>query len=227
MPMLTPEQRAGIARAKGAKSRGPKTGEGKAASSRNAIRTGEYAHQILDFIQPHFAVPGGWEALARDLAAVYRPAHLPAQSLVRDIAFARWQIDCLNACIALVWDHALPPTRASVECKVAAAVEIFGASAVVTRLGKEVARLQRQVAALERQLLLVHKHFAPPLPCEAAALLVTEPEMGQDVVAPEATMEAIMAYRRQYPHWRIVILPSGQITLDEPPARSRIPRRAA
>jgi hypothetical protein len=45
--MLTKEQRAAISRANGAKSRGPKTLEGKVVSSRNALKHGLTARRIV------------------------------------------------------------------------------------------------------------------------------------------------------------------------------------
>ena len=53
--MLTQEQRAAINRANAQKSTGPKTEEGKAKSSRNAIKTGEHATTLSLFVPPHSA----------------------------------------------------------------------------------------------------------------------------------------------------------------------------
>lgn len=240
MPTLTPEQRAQIARENGAKSRGPVTQEGKQSSSRNALKSGEFSNQILDLFQPHFAVlsnenQDGFQALLADLTAVYRPAHLPAHSIVRDIATARWQIDRYNTSITMAWDLALsrsqltptslPSAQAFLESNVRAAVDIFGSSAVVTRLTREVARLQRQIAFLERQLLFVHKHFQPvPTQPEPAPLPSHENEPA--IVTSESDPIVIDAYRAQFPRRPILIVPPHSASQDQETVIP-VPRRAA
>ena len=54
--MPTKEERAAINRANAQKSTGPKTEAGKAASSRNAIKTGEHATKLKVFVPPHTSV---------------------------------------------------------------------------------------------------------------------------------------------------------------------------
>jgi hypothetical protein len=109
---MTKEERARIARENGSKSHGPKTDAGKAASSRNAIKTGEHATKLELFVPPHSAVLCNEERqdyarLVERLLGVYRPVNDVATSIVRAIAIARWEIERLRACMTMHWNLAL------------------------------------------------------------------------------------------------------------------------
>jgi len=109
---MTREERAKIARENGAKSHGPKTQNGKAASSRNAIKSGEHATKLAMFVPPHSAVlcnekRQDYARLVEELLAVYLPVNEVARSIVRTIAIARWEIERLRACVTMHWNVAL------------------------------------------------------------------------------------------------------------------------
>ena len=107
----TPEERARIARENGAKSKGPVTPEGKAASSRNAIKTGEHSTSKSVYT-PHPSVltnedRQGFFQLVDELVQIYNPANQLALDIVNEIANARWYIDRLQHCLTLQWQFAL------------------------------------------------------------------------------------------------------------------------
>ena len=80
--------RAEAARANGAKSRGPVTAEGKARSSRNALRHG-LAAQAFTLLPGEDA--GAYAGLLDGLRARYRPADALALHLVQRLASVMWQ----------------------------------------------------------------------------------------------------------------------------------------
>src|SRR5262245_55708082 len=109
---MTKEERARIARENGAKSKGPKTEEGKAKSSRNGIKTGEFASKLAAFVPPDSAVLCNEERqayynLMDQLTQIYAPINQESMNLVRQIAIARWQIERLHKAITNVWNFAL------------------------------------------------------------------------------------------------------------------------
>ncbi|HZU28767.1 MAG TPA: hypothetical protein VFA04_24800 [Bryobacteraceae bacterium] len=69
-------------------STGPRTPEGKAASSRNALKFGLTSKQVL---LPH-EDPAEFEALEATLLEQIQPADDGERLLVNDIAVARWKI---------------------------------------------------------------------------------------------------------------------------------------
>jgi hypothetical protein len=86
---ITPKRtRAEIARANGAKSKGPVTLEGKAISSRNAIRHGLTAKEIVlpDESESSF------RALRRSFFEQFNPRNVVERELVTALAATRWRL---------------------------------------------------------------------------------------------------------------------------------------
>ena len=109
---MTPEEKARISRENGAKSRGPKTQEGKDRVSRNALKHGEYSEKFKHFVPPHEAClcieeREGYDQLIDALIAIYRPINQSSLDAVGDIAVARWQIRRFEACITMSWNLSL------------------------------------------------------------------------------------------------------------------------
>jgi hypothetical protein len=87
MTPLTPERKTAIARANGAKSRGPKTPEGKAVSSMNALRHGLTASRPI--------LPGesqeSFEALLKDYMEEWEPEGPAEIDLVHRMVVSKWR----------------------------------------------------------------------------------------------------------------------------------------
>lgn len=106
---MTREQKAEIARRNGARSRGPRSAAGKAASSRNALKHGRYASLALE--------PAARRAVASHedkeqfLSLVRRNLHQlqPASPFERDLAIAladtQWRYERWNAAETQVLDY--------------------------------------------------------------------------------------------------------------------------
>ncbi|MFN0102670.1 MAG: hypothetical protein ACKV2U_11340, partial [Bryobacteraceae bacterium] len=171
---MTTEERAKIARENGAKSHGPKTEEGKARSSRNALKDGDHAAKLSHFVPPHEAIlcnesREDYETLVEELVAIYKPQNQAAFAVVGDMASARWQLDRLNRCITMQWNLALinagkkPNTLAPElhELKVLAdaSAELLSGNGVLPKLNREIARLQQVLARAERRVKFIHANF--------------------------------------------------------------------
>jgi hypothetical protein len=76
------------ARINGAKSHGPKTAEGKEASSRNAIKHGLTAHTLILQCES----PEDYQAMLAEHIAIHQPVTPPENELVDQMAIARWRI---------------------------------------------------------------------------------------------------------------------------------------
>src|ERR1700682_370950 len=83
------ELKSETARTNGAKSHGPKTPEGKEASSRNAIKHGMTARNT--YILECESADEFQEFLAEHIA-IHQPATPPENELVEQMASARWRI---------------------------------------------------------------------------------------------------------------------------------------
>jgi hypothetical protein len=100
--MITPEEKARIARENGAKSRGPKTQEGKDRSRLNSMKHGEYSSALRFILPPHCVITcledrEKFFALFEDLVNEYKPVGNAELRIVRDMAVARWKIDRAEA----------------------------------------------------------------------------------------------------------------------------------
>jgi len=83
------ELKSETARANGAKSHGPKTVEGKEASSRNAIKHGLTANYTLIL---KCESPEEFQAMLAEHIAIHQPVTPPEKELVDQMAIARWRI---------------------------------------------------------------------------------------------------------------------------------------
>src|SRR5713226_7533281 len=87
MTPMTPERKTAIARANGAKSRGPKTPEGKAVSSMNALRHGLTASRPL--------LPGesqeSFDELLKEYMEEYEPDGPGERDLVHRMVVSKWR----------------------------------------------------------------------------------------------------------------------------------------
>ena len=106
---MTKEERSRIARENGSKSHGPTTDAGKAKSSRNGIKTGEFAEKLAAFVPPDSAVlcneqRQAYFNLVDQLTQIYAPINQESMNLVRQIAIARWQIErgAIGVCCAKI-----------------------------------------------------------------------------------------------------------------------------
>src|SRR5258706_9525275 len=87
MTLMTPERKAAIARANGAKSRGPATREGRAVSSMNALRHGLTATQTV--------LPGesqeSFDLLLKDYLEEWEPEGPAEIGLVHRMVISKWR----------------------------------------------------------------------------------------------------------------------------------------
>jgi hypothetical protein len=104
---LTKEQRAAISRANGAKSRGPKTPEGKAISSQNALRHGlasskKARHIILQGIEKE----SDYKRFSAVLRQSYQPSNAAEALLVDRLVSLYWRLARVNREEALIiWEE--------------------------------------------------------------------------------------------------------------------------
>ena len=173
---MTKEERARISRENGAKSKGPKTEEGKEKSARNALKDGARAEKFAHFVPPHEVVVCNEDRKAYmqsvdELVAIYKPLNQAAFACVGDMAAARWQIRRLSQCITIHWNLALiaagnkpaggnlAPELFEVKAIADASAELLSGNSVLTKLNREIARLQTVIARLERRIKFIHANF--------------------------------------------------------------------
>ncbi len=193
---LTPEERARISRENGAKSKGPKTEEGKAQSRRNAITHGQRAEALKLFVPPHSAVllhedRRVFYDLLDTNVAKYQPGDDPELAVVREITDLQWSNlrvrtalhALLNRELLRTADKIVPlvPEHATIENTVAA-YESVATSPAVRLFRAEFASNTRLIMALERRLAHIQRHW----PSNATRPVSTEPERAlYEVPAPE------------------------------------------
>jgi len=173
---MSKEERAKISRENGAKSRGPKSEEGKAKSARNALKDGSRAEKLKHFVPPHSAVVctedrAAYMQLVDDLIAIYKPLNQVALHAVGDIAAARWQIERMNLCITMHWNLALvaasnkpaggtlAPELHDIKTMVDASTGLLSGNSMLTKLNREIARLQIVIGRAERRIKFLHANF--------------------------------------------------------------------
>ncbi len=104
--------RSDTARANGAKSRGPKSPEGKAISSRNALRHGFTARHTLVLASES---EDQFNEFEREFTAMHDPANPAEQDMVNEMIAARWRIQRLRAAQVFVLESEMPAFRTLAE----------------------------------------------------------------------------------------------------------------
>jgi hypothetical protein len=87
--MIDPEQKAAIARINGAKSRGPKTAQGKQASAINAMKHGLRSEHMFVLQNEK---KEGWDRMLAVCNEAFLPVTDYERELVEEIAAARWRL---------------------------------------------------------------------------------------------------------------------------------------
>ena len=172
--MITPEEKARIARENGAKSRGPKTPEGKDRSRANGLKHGERATTLRHLAQPHPGILCNEDShaffqLFHNLIKTYKPVGQLATDIVREIAIARTEITRTQHVKAAAWNRqihleqakaaGLPEELIPVETAINTGLAMLKSDAEFDRA---IDRLFRRIVALEKRLIHVQAHFPEP-----------------------------------------------------------------
>jgi hypothetical protein len=106
------ELKSETSRTNGAKSHGPKTPEGKEASSRNALKHGFTAHKT-------FIVNGEssdeYQEFLGEHITIHQPVTPPEKELVDQMAIARWRIRRFVAAETILLECEMVRNRAKIE----------------------------------------------------------------------------------------------------------------
>ena len=142
--------------------------------------------------------PAAFDRLVNDLRAVYLPLNTVADSVVGDIATARWQILRFDALVAGQWELTL------------AAEPPPAAFAAINRFNRQIDQLNIRIARLERRLKFIRANFRQesPLPVEDTTVDgQNNRETEEPIVVKDSCPETIAFYRRYYPKSPIIISP--------------------
>jgi hypothetical protein len=156
------------ARINGAKSRGPKTPEGKAVSSMNAVKHGRF---IKDPVRLFFESTADFELLLQDLVAHFRPATYAERRVVEQLAqvehiYTRTQIE-ITTYLERILRYSnpqrlkVPPTGNPFDTLVAAKEEAITRSRYLQFMQRESSRLLTDRARLVRLLKAYKRDFVP------------------------------------------------------------------
>ena len=241
---MSRKDRAKIARENGAKSQGPITEEGKATSSQNANKAEEHAQKIALFLPPHHAVlcnedRDAYNHLLKELIEIYQPLNQLAVGIVREIATARWQVERLNYCLTSQWNLAVvdsantpstvAPELTEIETMARSVHALYTSGAVAHRINRQIDQLELRIARFERRLKFVHANF-PTVANQTPAGAAEKTQINEPTVyITENDPDVIKAYKRQFPHSKIVVMPADDVangieTEDDMPVA---PRKAA
>ncbi len=154
---MATELQIAVSRNNGARSQGPVTIEGKARSSRNAVRHGLTAKTVVLNNED----PAQFKILCENLANDYEPQTEYEQELVGQLAGARWKLRRCNIVEKGIFDKAVDEMRPRIEAEYEGADE-----EMVTIFALEQAIDSPQLKSLRRymtQILRVERHASSQL----------------------------------------------------------------
>ena len=152
-------------------------------------------------------VPAPYAQLLDELRFVYLPLNSVAESIVRDIAVARWQILRFDGIVFGLWNLSLAD------------------DADIHRFNRQIDQLNIRIARLERRLKFVHANFSTAIDEQTAQESAQPVENANETEEPislkEYCPETIAFYQRHYPKSKIIIMPP-----HAPPPKASTPRTA-
>ena len=191
---MTSELKSETSRANGAKSRGPKTAEGREKSSRNSLDHGFTAKKTILLAcenQEQF------QKMRSDYAATYQPGSAVEEDLVSEMVACRWRMQRLRlietALIDSEMDRDLPggETPEDPGCQLAFAfrrlVDESRAISLASRYESRLHRIHERTHRTLRELQESRKQHSaePQAPAPAPSPSVPVPEQAQPETAPE------------------------------------------
>ena len=147
--------------------------------------------------------PAEFDRLLNELRAVYLPLNTVADSIVGDIAAARWQILRFEGIVDSQWELSLSGEAHST------------AHALIHRFNRQIDQLHIRIARLERRLKFIHNNFPQeaPLPVEDTTIDGQNYEESEKpILVKDACPETIAFFRRHYPKSPIVISPRDDVS---------------
>ena len=167
-------------RINGAKSRGPKTLEGKARSSLNAVKSGRYATNAVVLSNED---PDAFECLVAQYRQRIQPADTVEYNLVRELASIDWRLTRVLAIDSRVLDHELGIQRPAILSSgrsVAELTRLYQAEQAVvdrSRLPDFLARREGQLIRARQATLRILRDLRKgfPLPDPASEIVPPVP----------------------------------------------------
>jgi hypothetical protein len=172
--MLTPEQRAEQNRQNAQKSTGPKSDAGKLRSAKNAIKHGERAQLLKNFVPPHAAVLCNQDRqryfrLHEQLIEKYKPRDPTEALVVSKIAAAEWRALTFSELFTAYWNKELMEKFDGRQHPIPEIADILGQVRVYESQADHPAvekmhqrlqwSLERSIANHEKRLVLLRKQF--------------------------------------------------------------------
>ncbi len=149
---MSSELKSETARANGAKSRGPKTPEGKQTSSRNSITHGFTAHNTLIL---QCESPDEFQKMLAEHIAIHQPVTPPEKELVDQMAAARWRIRRFIAAETVLIDSEMVRNRDKVDKEFAPADSAVHLALAIRSLADE-SRSLSLMSRYESRLQRIH-----------------------------------------------------------------------
>ena len=172
--MLSPEERALKNRANAQKSTGPKTAAGKERSAKNAVKHGQRADFLKNFVPPHSAVLCNQDRqrffrLHERLIQKYQPRDQAEAIVVRKIVDAEWRAVTFAELFSAFWNREIMEKFEGNQHPNPEIAEVLGNVRIYENQANQPAieimheriqkSLDRIIAANEKRLVLLRKHF--------------------------------------------------------------------
>ena len=138
-------------------------------------------------------LPAECAELLAELRLVYLPVNSVAESIVRDIAMARWQILRFDGLILGHWNLTLADPASQ--------------HAAIHRFNRQIDQLNVRIARLERRLKFIRTNFHTAVDEQSPQPVEETNEPDKPISFNEYSPETVAFYQRYYPKSKIIIMP--------------------